>query len=57
MCIRDRLITEDGFERSFQVNHLAGFLLTRLVQPKLIASGASVIQTSSICLLYTSRCV
>jgi len=44
----ERLITEDGFERSFQVNHLAGFLLTRLVQPKLIASGASVIQTSSM---------
>ncbi len=43
-----REVTEDGNELTFQVNHLAGFLLTRLLLDKLLASGASVIQTSSI---------
>ena len=42
-----RTVTEDGFEKTFQVNHLAGFLLTRLLMDKLSASGAKVIQTSS----------
>jgi NAD(P)-dependent dehydrogenase (short-subunit alcohol dehydrogenase family) len=41
-------VTEDGFELTFQVNHLAGFLLTNLLIDKLIASKAKVIQTSSI---------
>jgi len=44
----DRTKTVDGFEMTFQVNHLAPFLLTRLLTGKLIASGASVIQTSSV---------
>lgn len=43
-----RTITHDGFEKTFQVNHLAGFLLTRLLMDKLVASSAKVIQTSSI---------
>jgi NAD(P)-dependent dehydrogenase (short-subunit alcohol dehydrogenase family) len=44
----DRTKTVDGFEETFQVNHLAPFLLTRLLIDKLIASGAALIQTSSI---------
>ncbi|MDF2925563.1 MAG: hypothetical protein K0R57_4477 [Paenibacillaceae bacterium] len=39
--------TIDGFEKTFQVNHLAPFLLTRLLLDTLISSRASVLQTSS----------
>lgn len=44
----ERAETVDGLERTFQVNVLAGFLLTRLLIDKLIKSRATVIQTSSI---------
>ena len=43
-----REVTRDGFEKTFQVNHLAPFLLTHLLMPTLIASSAKVVQTSSI---------
>jgi len=44
----DRALTADGFEKTFQVNHLAPFLLTNLMRERLVDSGAAVIQTSSI---------
>ncbi|AZS89395.1 SDR family NAD(P)-dependent oxidoreductase [Streptomyces griseoviridis] len=50
-----RTRTVDGFERTFQVNHLAPFLLTRLLMDRLVASGASVIQTSSVGARLTGR--
>ena len=41
--------TYDGHEPNFQVNHLAPFLLTNLLHPKLAAAGTSlVVNTSSI---------
>ena len=44
----ERKITEDGFERTFQINLLGGFLLTKLLMDKLCESRATVIQTASI---------
>ena len=43
-----RRVTPDGHELTFQVNYLAGFLLTRLLLDRLIKSRATVIGTSSI---------
>lgn len=41
--------TPDGHEPNFQVNHLAPFLLTNLLRPKLAAAGTSlVVNTSSV---------
>lgn len=40
--------TRDGHETTFQVNHLAHFLLTRLLMGRLLESQASIINTSSI---------
>jgi NAD(P)-dependent dehydrogenase (short-subunit alcohol dehydrogenase family) len=42
-----RTVTADGHELTFQVNHLAPFLLTVLLRGPLGAAGASVITTSS----------
>jgi NAD(P)-dependent dehydrogenase (short-subunit alcohol dehydrogenase family) len=43
-----RRVTQDGHELTFQVNYLAGFLLTRLLLNRLIDSRATVINTASI---------
>jgi NAD(P)-dependent dehydrogenase (short-subunit alcohol dehydrogenase family) len=41
--------TVDGHEPNLQVNHLAPFLLTHLLRPRLVAAGSSlVVNTSSI---------
>jgi NAD(P)-dependent dehydrogenase (short-subunit alcohol dehydrogenase family) len=44
-----RTVTRDGIEATFQVNHLAGFLLTELLLDRLVASApARIVTTSSI---------
>lgn len=46
----DRAKTIDGNEKTFQINHLAPFLLTELLMENLLAAkgGASVVNTSSV---------
>lgn len=46
--VSKRAITSDGFERTFQSNHLAPFLLTNLLLPVLERSRARVISTASL---------
>jgi NAD(P)-dependent dehydrogenase (short-subunit alcohol dehydrogenase family) len=42
-----RVVTADGHELTFQVNHLAPFLLTMLLEDQLAAARGTVITTSS----------
>jgi len=44
----ERGLTVDGHERNFQHNHLAPFLLTNLLLPRLTESKARVVSTSSV---------
>ena len=46
--LKQRYLTPDAFEQTFQVNHLSGFLLTSLLLNRLEASKAIVINTSSM---------
>jgi NAD(P)-dependent dehydrogenase (short-subunit alcohol dehydrogenase family) len=42
-----RELTADGHERTFQVDHLAPYLLTRLLEPQLRAARGRVVTTAS----------
>lgn len=46
--LKERYLTPDGHEQTFQVNHLAGFLLTNLLRERLEESKGVVINTSSM---------
>jgi len=44
-----RTLTRDGHEGTFQVNHLAGFLLTELLKDRIVASApARIVFTASV---------
>ena len=44
-----RKVTADGYEMTFEVNYLSGFLLTRMLLPRLIQSAPSrIVNVSSI---------
>jgi NAD(P)-dependent dehydrogenase (short-subunit alcohol dehydrogenase family) len=48
LMLRKRSLTEDGFETTFAVNHLAYFLLERLLEPALVAGvPARVVNVAS----------
>ncbi len=45
----ERLLSEDGHEFRFQVNYLSGFLLTRMLMPRLLESAPSrIVNVSSL---------
>lgn len=46
--VSKRAMTVDGHERTLQSNHLAPFLLTRLLLPRLIETGGRVVSTASV---------
>ena len=45
LVLGERRITPDGFEHVFALNHLAPFLLTSLLRPKLVASAPARVVT------------
>eukprot|EP00980_Cylindrotheca_fusiformis_P016292 scaffold4841_cov132-Cylindrotheca_fusiformis.AAC.5 len=47
MAIPERQLTKDGYERTFQSNHLGHFVLTAELFPYLSRNGAKVINVSS----------
>jgi NAD(P)-dependent dehydrogenase (short-subunit alcohol dehydrogenase family) len=49
-----RAVTEDGFERTIQSNHLAPFLLTTLLLPAITKASGRVISTASSANLWTN---
>ena len=46
--VSKRALTVDGHERTLQSNHLAPFLLTRLLLPRLMESDGRVVSTASV---------
>jgi retinol dehydrogenase 12 len=49
LVLNERQVTPDGYEHVFAVNHLAPFLLTNLLRPKLAASAPARVVTVSSC--------
>ncbi len=48
LILDERVLTEDGLESTFAVNHIGYFLLTRLMEPKLLAGApARIVNVAS----------
>jgi NAD(P)-dependent dehydrogenase (short-subunit alcohol dehydrogenase family) len=49
MAVKEYATTEDGIESQFGINHIAHFLLTNLLMPKILAAGegARIVNVSS----------
>ena len=45
LTLGERILTDDGFETTFAVNHMAPFLLTELLRERLIASSPARVVT------------
>jgi NAD(P)-dependent dehydrogenase (short-subunit alcohol dehydrogenase family) len=52
--VSERGLSHDGHERILQSNHLAPFLLTRLLLPRLLESSGRVVATASVANLFGS---
>jgi NAD(P)-dependent dehydrogenase (short-subunit alcohol dehydrogenase family) len=55
MAVPDMQITKDGFEKTFQTNHLGHFALTAQLVPLLNSDGARVVNVSSMAHLIASK--
>lgn len=54
MAIPDRRLTKDGYEQTFQTNHLGHFALTSALMP-LLATDARIVNVSSLAHLIASK--
>jgi len=49
VLLRDRQVSRDGHEMHFAVNYLSGFLLTRMLLPRIVASAPSrIVNVASV---------
>jgi Dehydrogenases with different specificities (related to short-chain alcohol dehydrogenases) len=55
MAVPDLQITKDGFEKTFQSNHLGHFALTALLEPMFNPQGCRVVNVSSMAYLIASK--
>ena len=55
MAVPDLQITKDGFEKTFQSNHLGHFALTGLLLPYLNPEGSRIVNVSSMAYLIASK--
>ncbi len=55
MAVPDLQITKDGYEKTFQSNHLGHFALTSGIAPLLNPAGSRVVNVSSAAYLIASK--